>query len=310
MTGKDDIASRCDRRYFMPTHDPKISTQEISTHDGLTIASLRQRDIQANCNTRVLCLHGWLDNANSFVPMMPYLPDMDLVAIDLPGHGHSSHLQGAYSVLDTAVRCLDIANALEWDTFHVIGHSLGGSIALMMAVAAPQRIVSATSIESAGPLTEAPSKFSERLQKAADDRAHRNRYASRHYESRDQAIDARLKAAKMNRLSAELIIRRQVQEYDGKWTWRFDSSLRNQSLAYLHEAQVEAALAAIECRTHVVIASDGYMVGRDETASRLGQIKQLEITELPGHHHLHMDTPEPVAAAINRFLGTQPALGG
>lgn len=294
----------------MPTHDPKISTEVISTSDGLSIASLRQRDVSVNSSTRTLCLHGWLDNANSFVPMMPYLPDMDLVALDLPGHGHSSHLQGPYSVLDTAVRCLGIANALEWDTFHVVGHSLGGSIALMMAVAAPDRILSATSIESAGPLTDAPENFSSRLQKAADDRAHPGRYASRGYDSRDQAIDARLKAAKMNRLSAELIIRRQVQELDGKWTWRFDSALRNQSLTYLDEAQVEAALAAIECPTHVVIASDGYVVNRDDTGSRLGQVKQLEITELPGYHHLHMDTPEPVAAALNRFLGTQPALGG
>ena len=294
----------------MPTYDPKINTHQIRTRDGLGIESLRQRDENANNNTRVLCLHGWLDNANSFVPMMPYLPDMDLVAVDLPGHGHSSHLQGAYSVLDTTIRCLDIANALEWNTFHVIGHSLGGSIALMLAVAAPDRILSTTSIESTGPLTNPAGEFSTRLRKAADDRAHPDRFASRHYDSRDQAIDARLKAAKMNRLSAELIIRRQVRESDGHWTWRFDPALRNHSLAYLDEAQVEAALAAIECRTHVVIASDGFMVNRDETASRLGQIKQLEITELPGHHHLHMDTPEPVAASINRFLGTQPALGG
>ena len=294
----------------MPTHDPKLSSQVISTSDGLSIAVLRQRDTNADSPTRTLCLHGWLDNANSFVPMMPYLPDMDLVAVDLPGHGHSSHLQGAYSVLDTTVRCLDIANALDWDTFHVVGHSLGGSIALMLAVAAPDRILTTTSIESAGPLTDPPEKFAHRLQKAADDRAHPSRYASRHYESRDQAIDARLKAAKMNRLSAELIIRRQVQQLNEKWLWRFDEKLRNQSLAYLDETQVEAALANIECRTHIVIASDGFVVNRDDTASRLGQIKQLEITELPGYHHLHMDTPEPVAAALNRFLGTQPALGG
>ena len=294
----------------MPTHDPKISAEQITTHDGLSIAALRQKDNNANSETRTLCLHGWLDNANSFVPMMPYLPDMDLVAIDLPGHGHSSHLQGAYSVLDTTVRCLEIANALEWDSFHVVGHSLGGSIALMMAVAAPTRILSTTSIESAGPLTAAPTRFAERLQKAVDDRAHPDRYNSREYDSRDQAIDARLKAAKMHRLSAELIIRRHVQEHNGKFTWRFDPALRNHSLAYLDESQVEAALATIECRTHVVIASDGFMVNRDDTASRLGQIKQLEITELPGHHHLHMDTPEPVAASLNRFLGTQPALGG
>ncbi len=34
-----------------------------------------------------LCLHGWLDNAASFLPLMPYLPDRRIIAIDWPGHG-------------------------------------------------------------------------------------------------------------------------------------------------------------------------------------------------------------------------------
>ena len=40
----------------------------------------------------VLALHGWLDNAASFVPMLPWLSGLDLLLLDLPGHGHSSHL--------------------------------------------------------------------------------------------------------------------------------------------------------------------------------------------------------------------------
>ena len=40
---------------------------------------------------KVMCLHGWLDNAASFVPLAPYLKDFDLLAIDLAGHGLSSH---------------------------------------------------------------------------------------------------------------------------------------------------------------------------------------------------------------------------
>jgi len=294
----------------MPNHDPKITTTSVTLHDGIEVAFLRQREAERSDAIPVLCMHGWLDNANSFVPMMPYLPDMDLVAIDLPGHGYSSHQSGQYNTLDAAVQCLEVATQLGWDTFHVVGHSLGGTLALMMAVAAPQRVLSCTSIDSAGPISGRPDQFSTRLKKAADDRAHPKRYTSRSFSSRDEAVDSRLKAAKMQRVSAELIIRRQLVETDSGLMWRFDPALRNSSLAYMDEAHVEEGLAAIECPAHVVVASDGFIIKREETAARLGRIKQLEITELPGFHHIHMDTPEPVAAAINRFLGTHPALGG
>ncbi|MEZ5484862.1 MAG: hypothetical protein R3F01_06865, partial [Lysobacteraceae bacterium] len=45
----------------------------------------------------LLALHGWLDNAASFVPMVEAmqasgrLEDLDVVALDLAGHGYSAH---------------------------------------------------------------------------------------------------------------------------------------------------------------------------------------------------------------------------
>ncbi|KAH0616824.1 hypothetical protein JD844_028238 [Phrynosoma platyrhinos] len=40
----------------------------------------------------VLCLHGWLDNANTFSKLIPLLPkDCYYMAIDFAGHGLSSH---------------------------------------------------------------------------------------------------------------------------------------------------------------------------------------------------------------------------
>jgi pimeloyl-ACP methyl ester carboxylesterase len=38
----------------------------------------------------VIALHGWLDNANSFDQMLPYLTDMHVIAIDMAGHSQSS----------------------------------------------------------------------------------------------------------------------------------------------------------------------------------------------------------------------------
>ena len=40
---------------------------------------------------KLLALHGWLDNAASFIPLQGSLSAFDLVALDLPGHGGSAH---------------------------------------------------------------------------------------------------------------------------------------------------------------------------------------------------------------------------
>ncbi|NVK25415.1 MAG: hypothetical protein HWE10_10850, partial [Gammaproteobacteria bacterium] len=39
----------------------------------------------------VLALHGWLDNAASFIPLIQNIPTVNWTAIDLPGHGASFH---------------------------------------------------------------------------------------------------------------------------------------------------------------------------------------------------------------------------
>ena len=41
--------------------------------------------------TPVLCLHGWLDNANSFLPLAAAMSTQSLLAVDFAGHGLSSH---------------------------------------------------------------------------------------------------------------------------------------------------------------------------------------------------------------------------
>jgi len=94
---------------------------------GTRVAGLRN----SGDGPRVLALHGWLDNAASFVPLAPHLASLQLVAIDLPGHGHSAHLPAGASYTTAAAIChvLDVADALGWDRFSLLGHSMGAGIA-------------------------------------------------------------------------------------------------------------------------------------------------------------------------------------
>jgi len=82
-------------------------------------------------NNPVLCLHGWLDNCNTFEPLLPLLPkDNFYVLIDLPGHGLSSHFrQGMYYTMYAYVDVIErVRKYFKWKTFDLLGHSLGGNL--------------------------------------------------------------------------------------------------------------------------------------------------------------------------------------
>ena len=107
-----------------PVYPASITSQTIDVA-GFTLTALRQsaRTTQKS-QTPVLCVHGWLDNAASFVPLMPFIENAEIVAIDLPGHGHSSSLgeAGEFNFLEIVlnipfIREIFIAKFYEFFNF-------------------------------------------------------------------------------------------------------------------------------------------------------------------------------------------------
>lgn len=271
------------------------------------IAALRYRSANGANPRRVLCLHGWLDNANSFVPIAPHLDNVDLVAIDLPGHGMSDHSPpgqaGNYAPASMMLCAFDVISALGWNTCHLMGHSLGACIAPMLAAADSEMISSLTLIDALGPLTEAAERYPARLQRVVTDHRQPQRYASRHFDSHDAAIEARQRAAGIEWNAARLIVARQVVADGDGFRWRFDPALRMASAHYLTEPQVLALLASITCPILSIIADHGFPAARKETGARLASLQSGHVEHLAGQHHVHMEAPEEVAAVINRYFG-------
>ncbi len=288
---------------------PKLESIALDI-DGITVAGIRARDENASDLPRMLCIHGWLDNANSFVPLIPYLPAFDLVAIDLPGHGYSDPLPGGYHFHELTYFLYRVIEALQWPSCHITGHSLGGGIAPLLAVAHPPCVQSLSLIEASGPLSEPAELLPKRMVKAFNDRQNPKLMRSRIFKHKQEAVDSRLRATTMHTASAKLIIDRQLNRLDEGYSWRFDPRWRYASPQYQTEEQVHAVLNAVSCPALTILADEGFLVNREATDARLACFESHETIMLPGHHHVHMDTPEPVAAAINRFLQTTPDLGG
>lgn len=273
---------------------------EVATPLG-RITGLRRR----GDGPRVLALHGWLDNAASFVPLAAHLDGIDLAAPDLPGHGGSAHLPpGAdYSFAGALHAVLDIADALGWERFSLLGHSMGAGIASLVAAGCPDRVERLVAIEALGALAEVPERTVARLREAvAATRALAGKQL-RVFPDLEPAVRARMRANDLTEPVARLLVERGVVAVDGGWTWSSDPRLTLPTMVRMTEAQVADLVAGIECPTRVVYASPPQPYFPEPLRSeRVMLLPAGDCVVLEGSHHVHMEDPLAVADAVGGFL--------
>ena len=254
----------------------------------------------------VLAMHGWLDNAASFDGLAPLLSGCRVVALDLAGHGLSQRRAGApYHFIDYVADVAAVADALGWQKFSLLGHSLGAGVAALLAGTWPDRVHRLALLEGLGPLSDPDESAPERLREslAAELAATRRTHERPGYPD-PEVVGRRLAAAThMQPASAQTLLRRGLFEaLPGRWDWRADSRLRLPSRLRLTESQVTAFLKQIACPTLLLRAIPGMAVSEDYFAARVACIADLRLVERPGGHHLHLDDPTPVAELVSSFL--------
>lgn len=247
----------------------------------------------------VLALHGWLDNAASFSRLSPLLDTMRVVALDLPGHGLSDHRDpsASYTFIDWVPDVVDVANALEWETFSLLGHSMGAGIACLLAGALPARVSRLALIEGFGPLSEEAPGAPARLARHLVQRRFETEF--RVMKDRAEAVDRVLRASPtLARASAEGLVARGTREVEGGVVWRWDARVRQSSVIRLTEAQVLAFLSGITCPVLVIRAREGFPIDDAMLRERSDAVADLEVLEVDGGHHVHLDHPERVIDAL------------
>lgn len=253
---------------------------------------------------RVLALHGWLDNAASFDPLLPQVPDVHAVAIDLAGHGRSDHRPpGAwYHLVDHLAEIDAVLDVLGWEHAILLGHSMGAALACLYAAARPARAAALWLVEGLGPIATPEAELPALIARALDGRARADAPSLRVHASIEEAVAARLAATPMAADSARRLVERGVRPVEDGFVWSSDPRLRLPSPLRMSEAQVLACLAAIECPVLLVTASETPPYFPPElVARRAAAVRRLTHRIVRGHHHVHMDDPAAVAAAIEGF---------
>jgi pimeloyl-ACP methyl ester carboxylesterase len=272
----------------------------LDTPDG-RLAGLAWRRSGA---PRLLALHGWLDNAASFLPLAPLLECLDLVALDLPGHGRSGHRPAGarYHFVDYPFAVDAALDALGWPDAHLLGHSMGAAIAATYGAGAAERVRSLIMLDSLGPLTAATDTAADRLRRSL----RKNRQgpgATRRYASVEDMVKARQAASGLDAAAARLLCARAARRDGDGWTWRSDPALNWVSPLLMTEEQVLDLLRHIEAPVltwHATPESPWF--SPDKVRRRLAAIAHGRHLDATGGHHFHMEDPASIAATMVAFI--------
>src|SRR5215213_279825 len=124
---------------------PEIGEFELVLHGH------RVRYLQAGSGPVVALIHGITSTADTWLPAMAGLcREHTVIAPDLLGHGASAKPRGDYSLGAYASGVRDLLAGLGHDRVTVVGHSLGGGVAMQFAYQFPERTERLALVSSGG----------------------------------------------------------------------------------------------------------------------------------------------------------------
>lgn len=133
MYGVDDVSDWLDY---------EIPVSGIAVH-------VRYRNVPGSPNL-ILFLHGLACSADTFrdVTTKNYFPDASLLLVDLPGFGRSAKPESfSYSMEAQADILAQLLRCFVFTRLHLVAHSMGGAIGLLLAEQMKEQVVSFANIE-------------------------------------------------------------------------------------------------------------------------------------------------------------------
>ncbi|MEM7604286.1 MAG: alpha/beta hydrolase [Myxococcota bacterium] len=251
----------------------------------------------------VLLAHGFLDQSYSWIGVAEALSRAGYrtFAWDFRGHGRTDWCaEGGYYHFFDYIRDVDgLAEVLSpGRSFHLVGHSMGGTVCSLFAPLRPERLESLALIEGMGPPNRAAA---DAFDKAKTWFASLERYERRRQRvmTLDETITRmNLKpGTQMDPERARFLAEKATRPVPGGRTWRFDPLHRTTSPTLFMAESFARFVSRLETRTLVVRGEKGFRLP-DEDAREAG-LANARAVELPDvGHMLHWHAPEALAAEL------------
>ncbi|EDM15641.1 similar to serine hydolase like protein, isoforms Serhl-2 (predicted) [Rattus norvegicus] len=278
-------------------------------------------------NPPVLCLHGWLDNANSFDKLIPFLPkDFCYVAMDFGGHGLSTHYSPGlpYYHHNFVSEVRRVVSAFKWTRLSLLGHSFGGVVGGLFACMFPEMVDKLILLDSTPLLMDLNEvenimtyrrKNIEQTLKVEDSQKPPGIFSPE-----EMLHELLTKNSHLNEDCGELLLQRGTTKVAEGLVLNRDQRLSwpQYSFDFMGKELTMHSLRRLQASVLIIKALDGYYdVRRENDLNKASFLLMLDIlrstlkerfqfVEIPGNHYIHMNKPQIVADIIRSFLQGPP----
>lgn len=253
----------------------------------------------------MMLIHGGQDHSRNWDFVARQLVDRYTIYVpDLRGHGDSGWaIGGMYSIPEFTLDIATLANRIE-GPLTMIGHSLGGAIALQYGGTFPDKVTKLVSVEGWGPPLQDHKPAHRRMREWIDHMHDMETRQPRRYESVEAATKRMMQANP--HLSAEMA--RHLTKHganrneDGSYSWKFDNYVRIRSPYEFNMQEAMVIWSQIRAPTLLIKGSESWAVDPDATG-RADVIAGHEtvIIKDAGHWVYH-DQLEVFMSHVERFL--------
>ena len=249
--------------------------------DGATFHVTKSANENPRSKTALVFLHYYGGSSREWAPVIELLGnDFRCFAPDLRGFGESDDAPKNYTVEDAADDVTALIEKLDLEKYALIGHSMGGKIALEIAARQPRNLQSLILFAPSPPTPE-----------PMDD-AERARLASTRG-SRDAAENTlgKITAHRLPPAFYEIALEDNLKSAPGAWQAWLDVGSREDISARMKNIQVPVTVVAGEC--------DGAMTPKLLQRELVSRLSAATLTTIPDAAHLlPLEAPGRVAEII------------
>ena len=237
----------------------------------------------------VVLVHGLFGSGDNWGIIAKYLSQSyQVISVDLRNHGRSPH-SDSQSYTEMAKDLIELCNTLNLDTIHLLGHSIGGKVAMQFATQYPNRVDKLIVVDMA--MREYPDEHTHLIDAmiAVD---------LPNMQSRNDVFQAL--SSTIDQVMVLQFLLTSLVKSDDSLAWRINLQALRANYPAIRHAVAESAQYDEPCL--FILGEHSDFVRDDDIQQIKTHFTRAQFRSLPTNHWVHAEQPQAFIEVVKQFL--------